>query len=151
MGKDRIGKVFMMGLVLTLISGVSSAQMGMGRGGGGWGVRGQYQRMFNPATIETIKGDVTTVQTVTPSRGMSKGVHVDVKTEVGTIPVHLGPSWYLDKQDRSVKIGDKVEVTGSRVTFQGKPAIIASELKLNDEVLILRDKNGIPAWSGWRR
>lgn len=47
--------------------------------------------------------------------------------------------------------GDKVEVTGSRITFQDKPAIIAAEVKKGDEILKLRDGNGFPAWAGWRR
>lgn len=45
----------------------------------------------------------------------------------------------------------RVEVKGSRVTVEGKPSIIAAELKKGDDVLILRDTGGIPAWSGWRR
>jgi len=44
-----------------------------------------------------------------------------------------------------------VEVKGSRVTFDGKPVIIAAELKKDNNVLTLRDSSGIPAWSGWRR
>lgn len=36
---------------------------------------------------------------------------------------------------------------GSRVTFQGKPAVIAAEVKKGDEVLKLRDETGLPAWS----
>jgi hypothetical protein len=44
-----------------------------------------------------------------------------------------------------------VEVTGSRVTFRNKSAIIAAEVKKGDEVLRLRDSNGIPVWAGWRR
>jgi hypothetical protein len=35
--------------------------------------------------------------------------------------------------------------------FEGKPAIIAAEVKKDDEVLTLRDASGFPAWSGWRR
>jgi hypothetical protein len=37
------------------------------------------------------------------------------------------------------------------VTFEGKPAIIAAEIKKGDETLRLRDDAGVPAWSGWRR
>jgi hypothetical protein len=47
--------------------------------------------------------------------------------------------------------GDKIEVKGSRITYQGKPAIIAAEIHKGDEVLMLRDANGIPMWAGWRR
>ncbi len=45
----------------------------------------------------------------------------------------------------------EIEVKGSRITFAGKPAIIAAEIKKGEQILTLRDKNGFPAWSGWRR
>ena len=35
--------------------------------------------------------------------------------------------------------GDKVEVTGSRITYEGKPTIIAAEVKKGGQVLKLRD------------
>jgi hypothetical protein len=65
--------------------------------------------------------------------------------------VHLGPGFYIENQDVKLQAKDKVEVKGSRVTFDGKPAIIAAEVKKGDEVLKLRDDAGFPAWIGWRR
>jgi len=38
-----------------------------------------------------------------------------------------------------------------RVAFDGKPAIIAAEVKKGDSTLVLRDSAGIPPWAGWRR
>jgi len=61
------------------------------------------------------------------------------------------PAWYIQRQDMKIVPGDKVEITGSRITFQGKPAIIAAEVKKGIEILKLRDENGFPVWSGWRR
>lgn len=46
---------------------------------------------------------------------------------------------------------DKIEVKGSRITFEDKPALIAAEIKKGYNVLVLRDKNGFTAWSGWKR
>jgi len=82
---------------------------------------------------------------------MSAGVHMTLKTDKETISVQLGPSWYIENQDVKIEAKDKVEVKGSRITFDGKPAIIAAEVKKGDEVLKLRDDNGFPLWSGWRR
>jgi hypothetical protein len=76
---------------------------------------------------------------------------MNVKTDKETISVHLGPSWYLENQDVKIEPKDRVEVKGSRVTFAGNPAMIAAEVKKGDEVLKLRDDNGFPVWSGWRR
>jgi hypothetical protein len=121
------------------------------RGSGGWGMGAPYGRMYDTKTVETISGVVEKVEKLTPMRGMSYGVHLLVKTEKETIDVHLGPDWYIDNQDVKIVPGDKVEVTGSRITFRSRPAIIAAEVKKGDEVLRLRDPNGVPVWAGWRR
>ena len=115
------------------------------------GPGGQYMRLYDPKTVETLAGEVVSADLVTPMKGMSQGVHLTVKTDKETIPVHLGPSWYLENQDMKLAPKDKVEVEGSRVTLAGKPAIIAAEVKKGDEVLVLRDESGLPAWSAMRR
>ncbi|GAX62149.1 small-conductance mechanosensitive channel [Candidatus Scalindua japonica] len=121
------------------------------KGGGGWGPKTNYGRMYNPETVETISGEITNVDKITPGKGMSYGIHVVLKTDGISLPLHLGPGWYIENQDMIIEQNDKVEVTGSRITFDGKPAMIAAKIKKGDEVLMLRDENGIPAWSGWRR
>jgi len=137
---------------MLFIVSVAFAQPWKGyRGSGGWGMGTQYQRMYNPATVETISGTVESVDKVTPMKGMYYGIHLLLKTDKETISVHLGPGWYIERLDTKIEKGDKIEVKGSRVTFEGKPAIIAAEVKKGDNILKLRDDNGIPAWSGWRR
>ncbi|AOW98338.1 hypothetical protein BJP34_01755 [Moorena producens PAL-8-15-08-1] len=120
-------------------------------GGHGWGHNSHYGRMYDLNTIETISGEVISVDTFTPMGGMSHGVHLQVRTDNETVYVHLGPAWYIDNQEISIERDDKIEVTGSRITFAEQPAIIASEVKKGDATLKLRDKEGIPIWSGWRR
>lgn len=120
-------------------------------GGGGWcSMETPYSSMYNPQTVETISGEVVAVDKIMPQKGMSYGVQLMVKTDKETIPVHLGPAWYIENQSIKIAPKDKVEVKGSRITFAGKPAIIASEIKKGDDVLTLRDTNGFPVWNGWR-
>jgi hypothetical protein len=121
------------------------------RGSGGWGMGSSYQRMYNPAAVETISGVVESLDKITPMKGMHSGIHLVLKTDKETIAVHLGPEWYIERQDVKLEKGDKIEVKGSRVTFNDKPAIIAAECKKGDSVLVLRDSAGVPAWAGWRR
>jgi hypothetical protein len=97
------------------------------RGSGGWGPGGQYMGMYDPKSVETVKGEVVSVDFVTPMKGMTRGVHLVLKTEKESIPVQ------------------------ARVTLAGKPAIIAAEVKKGDAVLTLRDASGFPAWSAMRR
>jgi hypothetical protein len=107
--------------------------------------------MYDPKSVEIISGEVIAVEKITPSAGMSYGVHATLQTEKETISVHLGPGWYIENQDVKIEPKDRIEVKGSRVTFAGKPAIIAAEVKKGDELLKLRDQGGFPVWAGWRR
>lgn len=137
---------------MVLVASVALAQPWKGwRGSGGWGMGDPYQRNYNPATVETISGTVESVNQVTPIKGMSPGIELMVKTDKETIPVHLGPAYFIERLDVKIEKGDKVEVKGSRMTFSGKPAVIAGEIRKGDSVLKLRDDVGTPAWSGWRR
>jgi hypothetical protein len=137
-------------LLLTL-SPVALAQGMKWRGSGGWGPGGAYGRMYDPKTVDTVRGEVVKVDRITPMRGMSGGVHLVLKTDKGDVSVHLGPQWYLENQDVKIEPKDTVEVTGSRVTVQGQPALIAAEVKKGDQVLKLRDTAGTPVWAGWRK
>jgi hypothetical protein len=121
------------------------------RGSSGWGVGSQYQRMYNPKTVETISGTIESVDKITPMKGMYYGIHLLLKTDKETMPVHLGPGWYIERLDTKIEKGDKIEVKGSKVIMMGKPAIIAAEVKKGESVLKLRDENGIPVWAGWKR
>ena len=121
------------------------------RGSGGWGMGSQYNRMYNPSTVENISGVVESVDKIMPMKGMYSGIHLMVKTDKETISVQLGPEWYIERLDTKIQKGDTIEVKGSRVTIAGKPAIIAAEVKKGDSTLVLRDSAGIPAWAGWRR
>jgi hypothetical protein len=128
------------------------AQRGIAwRGGGGWGPGTAYAQLYNPQTVETISGEVIAVDRITPMSGMAYGVHLRVKTDKETISVHLGPGWYIENQDAKILPKDKITVKGSRITFEGKPAIIAATVTKGDDVMELRDARGFPAWSGWRR
>jgi len=139
-------------VLFLMVAANSFAEQGADwKGSGGWGMGGQYTRLYDVKTVETISGVILCVDKFNPQKGMSAGIHLKVKTDKETISVHLGPVWYMEKQDVKLSPKDKIEVKGSRITFNGKPAIIAAEVKKGDEILTLRDANGVPMWSGWRR
>jgi hypothetical protein len=120
------------------------------KGGGEWGPGTPYGRMYNLQTMESLTGEVVSVEMITPIKVMSYGVHIILQTETETISIHLGPGWFIENQDVKIAPRDKIEIKGSRITFEDKPAIIAAEVKKDDEVLTLRDASGFPVWSGWR-
>jgi hypothetical protein len=106
------------------------------------------QRNYDPKTVETIEGKVLSVEKTTPPKNRGYGVHLTLQTKKETISVHVGPAWYLEKQTPQIEANDTVIVTGSRVTVDGKPAIIAAQVKKGNDILKLRGENGVPAWSG---
>lgn len=111
----------------------------------------QPPRMYDAATVQTIQGEVLSVDQVASRGRRGAGVHLTVKTESGTLPVHLGPKWYLRDQALVLKPGDRISVTGSKVDFKGEPAVIAKEVTRDGSALSLRDDTGRPVWAGSKR
>jgi hypothetical protein len=76
-----------------------------------------------------VKGVVETVEQMPPATGTSSGIHLELRTDSGTLSVHLGPAWFIDRQDMKIGESDTIEVKGSKITYEGKPTIIAAEVK----------------------
>lgn len=128
--------------VLSLILGASAWSPPVGTGSGGVG-RGQG-RQYDPNNLVTVSGEVTKV---TKSMRRAKGLHLEVKTAKETLLVFLGPASYLEQQKMTLAVGDKVEIKGTRVQRPQQAILIAGELKKGNQVVKLRDENGMPLWS----
>lgn len=107
-----------------------------------------YNWQYDPNTVETFIGAVVEVGSFFPPGGSFEGVVLLVRNDTETIPVHLGPAWYLERQPVRIEDGDEIEVTGSRITYEDKPAIIAARVKKGNGVLQLKRQDGRPAWHG---
>jgi len=107
-------------------------------------------RNYDPKTEVTVKGTVEDVQQNVGRRG-GTGTHLILKTDSGTLPVHVGPSAYIAKKQFSFSKGDQIEVLGSKVLIAGKETILAREITKEGKTLVLRNAQGIPEWSGANR
>lgn len=121
------------------------------RGNPGWGRSSAYVQMYDPHSVVLAKGSIASIETFIPSTGMSTGLHMVIKTQDGKLNIHLGPSWFLENQEIVLNVGDDVTVEGSRVAFGKDSVIIAGRVTRGEDVLVLRDSGGLPAWNGWRR
>lgn len=143
----RISVLMLAGLLLSIPMAVLAQ-----RGSGGWCTNNNYSRLFNPNTIEEVQGTVMKVEQINPEKGMSAGLHLMVSTaNQEQISVHLGPVWFLDKQEMNFANGDAITITGSRIVYENHPAIIALEITKGTHVLLLRDRKGFPQWNAWRK
>jgi len=113
--------------------------------------RKTYKRPFDPDKIVELEGKVLLRDTADDKKSEARGAIFDLQTKDEVIPVHLGPSWYLDHQGRRFKVGDKVMVKGSRVQHNGKDFIVAISVTMGNEVLRLREEDGTPSWYGWSK
>jgi sporulation protein YlmC with PRC-barrel domain len=117
------------------------------------GTEDPYKKIFDPKTIKTTSGQVIKIDQVREfgfGLQMRLTVFID-KKEI--LPVFLGPAFYVvgPWQAQHFKLGDTVTVSGSQVTVSGEPFMIATTVKRGNEVLRLRDKDGIPGWIGWKK
>jgi hypothetical protein len=147
--------VLLIMVVCLALAGPALAQPGPGGGMGGGMGRGMGPMLYNPQTVATVTGAVEKLEDL-PSmgRGGGQGMQyrgVTLKTDQGSLLVHLGPGWFLDEKKFALKVGDTVEATGSKVTLNNQPALIAREVKANGATLKLRDDQGLPVWRGMGR
>lgn len=145
----------MVGALILFAAFTVTAQMGGGRGQG----RMMAGPFYNTGAEVTINGTVDKVQQITATSAAGQtwrcprgwtGTHLTLKTDTGTLPVHVGPSSYLTSKNFSIAKGDKLTILGSKVQYQGSDFIIAKEITKGSEVLTLRNSAGFPMWSGFR-
>jgi hypothetical protein len=139
----KLAVLALIGLIGLFFTAVVLAQP-QGKGmAPGWG------RLYDPKTVETLKGEIVSVDTLTAGRMDIPGrVILNLKTTKETVLVYLGPVWYVEQQGIKLVAGDQVEVKGSRVSMEGKPYIIPNYVKKGERMLNLRDEQGIPLWAG---
>ncbi len=121
------------------------------RGYRGWEPEGAYCRLYDAKSVVTLQGTVMLVEKIVPLKGMGQGVYFVLKTDTETIPVHLGPTSYVEKQALQLHSKDAVEVTGSRVSCDGKPVILAATVKRGADSAQYRQLTGRPLWSAASR
>jgi hypothetical protein len=113
----------------------------------------QSGRLYDPKNVVTIHGQVEKVETKSrPGRLGGEGKPgrqaqiAYLKTDRGTVLVHLGPARFLEEQQFAPKVGDTMSVTGSKLTTGRGEVILAAEVKSGGRTLTLRDAQGIPVW-----
>jgi hypothetical protein len=106
---------------------------------------------YDPKTEVTVKGTVEEVKEYPSPSGWHTGQHVTLKTDKGSLDVHLGPTDYWKKNGFELAKGDSIEVTGSKTKVDDAEVMLAREVKKGEKAVTLRDAQGIPAWSHGRR
>jgi len=143
----RISRLIIGLCLLSLVPAGACWGQAMARTGG----RDGPSSLYNPETVVTVSGIVISMTPPAAKEGVPHLVYLTLRTKDEKITVFLGPSVYIDKQPVKIRDLDQIEVTGSKVTWEGKPVLLAAEVKKGGQVLKLRESNGVPVWSGRRR
>ena len=115
---------------------------------------GERERLFphyNKKTEEKIEGEIVDVSSKPSQHNNWNNITIMVRSEKGTFPVVLGPSWFVEDEGGLLRQGEPVKITGSIISEHGKIYMIAKEVKIRDHKIELRDSNGYKIWGGWRK
>jgi len=94
----------------------------------------------------TVQGVVEDVQQFYCPISGEEGTHLMVKTENGTIQVHVAPVRFLRRNNLRFNEGDQIQIVGSRINYRGHDAIIARTTTRAGQTVAFREPNGHPLW-----
>ena len=105
-----------------------------------WNPNSRYGKLFNPYSLERVDGKITEIEVDRPYTRMKSGVYLKLKTLKEILLIHLGPSWYVLRQNLKLEVGDRIVVRGARIFFSGSVALAASEVRLGRRLCSLEMK-----------
>jgi DNA/RNA endonuclease YhcR with UshA esterase domain len=102
--------------------------------------------VYDPKREATIQGTIEEVA-VYDSATTPGSTHVTIRTQDGASVVALmGPAEYLQQHNVTLRAGEPVKLTGSRMTFEGQDTVIARQIQAGGHSLAVRDRKGQPQW-----
>ena len=103
---------------------------------------------YDRATEITRHCKVDSVDEIAPGdcSGCYDGIHLRATCDGDAWDIHLGPATFVQSKKFPLAKGDEVDVTGSRVSYDGGTSLIAREVRKGEAVLELRDAKGKPLW-----
>ncbi|HDP98862.1 MAG TPA: hypothetical protein ENN22_06730 [bacterium] len=108
----------------------------------------EITKLYKAATETTVEGKITDVMVADSGYGRFPAVIVDLKTKDEIMKVYIGPNWYLGNEKIEMKKDQSLTATGSKVTHNDQPLIIARTMKYDGKEITFRDDKGIPVWAG---
>lgn len=117
----------------------------------GWEKGSEYDKLFDPKEVDSMKGRVVKIYDITPFDGMATGVALQVedKKDKSLETVHLGPKDFVDLGSIGLKDGDQVKIVGAWAEVDGHDVLLAVKVKKgeNTQLKVRRTRDGFPFWS----
>jgi len=106
------------------------------------------QMLFDPLTVVSLDGQISSVKAVQPHHLKHMGVHVNFQSNGKNYEVPVGPEWYMEKIGLNLRQNEKIHLQGSIINRNGLNVLVPTKITAEGKTFILRDSNGIPAWMG---
>jgi hypothetical protein len=102
---------------------------------------------YDKATEAVFKGVIDEVKDRECPISGGMGAHLMLKLSDGQLlEVHLATSKFVKEYELVFSKGDEIQVTGAKIKFEDKDAILAREIKKGNDIFVFRDKEGKPVW-----
>jgi hypothetical protein len=97
--------------------------------------------------VMMVVSDVKEVADGNPLAGAHLMMRPDsAKANAETTDVYLAPDEYLKDFGCHFAKGDRLQVKGSKVKFNGATVVLAREVRIDSTTVYLRDEHGVPYW-----
>lgn len=106
----------------------------------------QANYAYAQANEQTLRGWVVETRDFHCPVSGTMGSHITVKNETSTVEVHLAPAQFMKQYEINIRKGDNVTVVGSKISFEGKTALIAKSVAVGRETYNFRNQVGKPLW-----
>ena len=107
---------------------------------------GQHGYAYDQTRQQTFMGIVIETKDYSCPVNGTVGSHITIKTDVANMEVHLAPASFMKRYEIMIRDGDRVSVVGSKIIFEGKPALIARSVTVGRDTFNFRDAKGTPLW-----
>ncbi|NIR48099.1 hypothetical protein GWO43_07620 [candidate division KSB1 bacterium] len=104
------------------------------------------EELAKTSSIETLRGQILSVDTVTIVKDMAEILHVMVETDEEIVPVYLGPKWIFEMEQFDIKTGSDVVIKGYRVDIGAYRVMLTLEIETGGQKRVLRNRDGVPLW-----
>ncbi len=112
-----------------------------------WTAESDYNKQFKADKVQTYQGTIVSVGEFEPGSDAEPGLRLRVRTDAQKmLTVHAGPRQYIQEQNISLNPGDKVSIQGAEAEIDDRPVVLASQIKVKQQTLNLRDQSGKPQW-----
>lgn len=130
-----------LGLCLVMLLAGGTSLVGQGKSSAS-----QEMYPYDKSNEIVVSGTVEDVKDYKCPVTGTVGAHITLRRAIGTIEVHLAPATFMKNYEIVINKGDKIEILGAKMLFDGKPSLLARIASIDRTTYAFRNSAGQPLW-----